>query len=179
VDYPGAQYTELIAINKSGQILAAACFSGVSSCQAYSFQSGIFSAQILYPGSASTIAYGINDVGEIIGAYSNDEVTFHGFTLISGVFSTMDYPGATDTYLTGINNSGEIVGAWDSGGVDKYGNPLTHGFLLDSGSFTSFDSPYAGVSSTTPWGINDKGAIVGQTIDTNDFFLGIEATIGK
>jgi uncharacterized membrane protein len=179
VDYPSAQYTELIAINKSGQILAAACFSGVSSCQAYSFQSGIFSAQILYPGSASTIAYGINDVGEIVGTYSNDEVTFHGFTLISGVFATVDYPGATDTYLTGINNSGEIVGAWDSGGVDKYGNPLSHGFLLDSGTFTSFDSPYAGVASTTPWGINDKGSIVGQTVDTNDFFLGFEATIGK
>jgi hypothetical protein len=175
VAYPGAQYTQLVAINTSGQTLAAACFSGVSSCQSYSWQSGVFSAQILYPGSASTIVYGIDDAGEIVGEYSNDEVTFHGFTLISGTFTTVDYPGATDTYLTGINNSGQIVGAWDNGGVDKYGNPLTHGFLLESGVFTSFDSPYAGVSSTTPWGINDKGIVVGQAIDSNDFFLGVRS----
>jgi len=179
VDYPGAQYTDLAAINKSGQILTLACFSGVYACQSYLLQSGVFSAQILYPGSASTAVYGINDAGEIVGNYSNDDVIFHGFTLISGTFTTLDYPGATDTYLTGINNSGQIVGAWDNGGVDKWGNPLTHGFLLESGTFTSFDSPYAGVTSTTPWGINDKGVIVGQTIDANDFFLGFEVTIGK
>ncbi len=179
VAYPGATYTELVAINKGGQILTVAGFSGVYFSQSYLLLSGTFSAQILYPGSASSIAYGINDAGEIVGTYSNDEVTFHGFTLIAGVFTTMDYPGATDTYLTGINNSGQIVGAWDNGGVDPYGNPLTHGFLLESGTFASFDSPYAGVTSTTPWGINDKGAIIGQTVDANDFFLGFEATIGK
>ena len=179
VDYPGAGYTSLNAINTGGQILVQACFSGEFSCRSYLFQSGTFSSQILYPGSAGTIGYGINDSGEIVGTYSNDEVTFHGFTLLSGTFTTVDYPGAVDTYLTGINSGGQIVGAWDNGGVDKYGNPLTHGFLLESGTFTSFDSPYAGVTSTTPWGINDKGVIVGQTADANDFFLGFEATIGK
>jgi uncharacterized membrane protein len=179
VAYPSAQYTELVAINKSGQILTLACFSGVYSCESYLLESGTFSAQILYPGSAGTIMYGINDAGEIVGTYSNDEVTFHGFTLTAGIFTTVDYPVATDTYLTGINNSGQIVGAWDSGEVDPYGNPLTHGFLLESGTFTSFDSPYAGVASTGPWGINDRGVIVGQTVDANDFFLGFEATIGK
>jgi len=179
VDYPGAQHTALVAINKSGQILTFACFSGVPACQSYSLQSGVFSAQILYPGSAATTVYGINNADEIVGTYSNDDVTWHGFTLISGTFTDVDYPGAVDTYLTGINNSGQIVGAWDNGGVDKWGYPLTHGFLLESGTFTSFDSPYAGVNSTTPWGINDKAAIVGQTIDANEFFLGFEATIGK
>jgi uncharacterized membrane protein len=179
VAYAGATHTELVAINKSGQILTVASFSGVYFSQSYLLQSGTFSAQILYPGSAGSIAYGINDAGEIVGTYSNDEVTFHGFTLIAGVFMTVDYPGATDTYLTGINNSGQIVGAWDNGGVDPYGNPLTHGLLLESGTFTSFDSPYAGVTSTTPWGIDDKGIIVGQTVDANDFYLGFEATIGK
>jgi uncharacterized membrane protein len=179
VDYLGAQYTLLQAINKTGQILTIACFSGVPACQSYSLQSGVFSPQILYPGSANTVAYGVNDAGEIVGYYSNDEVTFHGFTLIGGTFSTVDYPGATDTYLYGINNKGQIVGAWDTGAVDKYGNPLTQGFLLDSGTFTSFDSPFAGVNSTWAYGINDKGAIVGQTIDANDFFLGFEAAIGK
>jgi hypothetical protein len=63
--------------------------------------------------------------------------------------------------------------------LDKYGNPLAHGFLLDSGTFTSFDSSYAGQNSTWAYGINDKGVIVGQTIDANDYFLGFEATIGK
>lgn len=115
IDYPGAQHTALVAINKGGQILALACFSGVPACQSYSLQSGVFSAQILYPGSAATTVYGINNADEIVGTYSNDDVTWHGFTLISGTFTNVDYPGATDTYLTGINNSGQIVGAWDSG----------------------------------------------------------------
>jgi hypothetical protein len=179
VDYPGAQYTQLAAINKKGQILTTVVFSGAFCAQSYLLQSGTFSPQILYPGSACTLASGINDAGEVVGTYSNDEVTWHGFTLVSGTFTTVDYPGATDTILSNLNNVGQIVGEWDTGGVDPYGNPLTHGFLLQSGTFTSFDSPYAGVSSTWAYGINDTGVIVGQTIDGNDYFLGFEATIGK
>lgn len=179
VDYPGALYTELAAINKSGQILTTACNSGSAYCQSYVLKSGTFSAQIVYPGSLYTVAYGIDDTGDIVGTYSVDGVTSHGFTLISSTFTNVDYPGAVDTYLYGINNVGQIVGAWDSGGFDNWGNPLTHGFLLDSGVYTSFDSPYAGVTSTTAYGISDKGVIVGQTIDANDFFLGFAAAIGK
>jgi uncharacterized membrane protein len=150
------------------------CFSGEFYCRSFLLNSGVFSPQIIFPGSAGTDANGINDAGEIAGYYSNDGVTFHGFTLISGVFTTVDYPGATDTYLFGLNNKGQIIGAYDY----TY-DSTTHGFLLDSGTFTSFDVPYAGVLWTLPYGINDKGRIVGQYWDSSlNYTFGFSAQIG-
>ena len=179
VDYAGAQYTELLGINKGGQILAQACFSGEYYCRTYLFQKGTFSSQILYPGSAGSPAWGINDAGEVVGYYSDDGATYHGYTYSGGTFTNLDYPGAVDTYLYGINNSGQIVGAWGDATFDKWGNEITHGFLLDNGTLTSFDLPYAGIDSVLPYAVNDSGVIVGQTIDANDMFLGFEATTGN
>ncbi len=173
VDYPGAQYTLLASINKSGQTIVQACFSGEFFCRSYLLNSGVFT-QLMFPEAMGTVAYGINDSGEIVGLYSNDEVTYHGFTLISGVYTSVDYPGATDTYVYGLSNSGQMVGAYDY----TY-NGTTHGFLLDSGTFTSFDVPYAGVVWTLPFAINDKGRIVGQYWDSNNFTFGFEAKTGK
>jgi hypothetical protein len=171
VDYPGAKYTSLSSINKSGQMLAQGCFSGEFFCRSFLLNSGVFT-QLMFPGAAGTLAYGINDSGEIVGYYSNDKVTYHGFTLISGIYTSVDYPGATDSYLYGLNNNGQIVGAYDY----TMGS-TTHGFLLDSGTFTSFDVPYAGVLWTYPFGINDKGRIVGQYWDSNNYTFGFSAQI--
>lgn len=52
-----------------------------------------------------------------------------------GVFTPIDYPGAVFTFAGGINNAGEI-GGWY---LDSSFN--FHGFLLQSGNFTTFDYP--------------------------------------
>lgn len=131
---------------------------------------------ISYPGAASTVVIGINDiwdaalinasgnVGQVVGYYYLPNSYFsHGF-LIEGlvVYSSIDYPGALSTIATGINNSGQIVGSW----ADSNGN--SHGFLLDSNTCTAYCSfDYPGGTQTSPNGINDAGQIVGNYEDAN------------
>jgi len=67
----------------------------------------------------------------------------------ASTFSSIDVPGAFATAAHGINDRGQIVGEYSAGGL--------HGFVLDHGTFTTFDVP------GTPTGINNRGEIVGGT----------------
>jgi len=70
-----------------------------------------------------TGALGINDMGQIVGVYSNASGT-HGFLLSGGTYTTLDDPSATTgiTVADGINDTGQIVGSYYIGSVK-------HGFL--------------------------------------------------
>ena len=77
-----------------------------------------------FPGASFTVAFGINNRGEIVGNYGFADGTGHGFLLDKGNFTTIDFPGAPATApkgALGINDGGQIVGF--------YGTSL--GFLLD------------------------------------------------
>ena len=104
------------------------------------------------PGSTYTEAFGINDAGQVVGAYKDIIGRFHGFLFdVDGTYTTFDPPGSGFTRATGINNSGQIVGY------------AAHGFLLDvDGTYTTFDPP--GSTATDPRGINAYGQIVGQYV---------------
>jgi uncharacterized membrane protein len=109
-----------------------------------------------------TQAHGINDHGEIVGAYSDDGWnSSHGFLFrpghdgAPGSYLSIDYPGANATQAWGINDDGDVVGFYDSG------SPVTtHGFLLHEGDFTTIDVP--GADGTNAVGINSRGEIAGQ-----------------
>jgi probable HAF family extracellular repeat protein len=103
--------------------------------------------QIDVPGATETIAYGINDVGQIVGFFSNSTGQ-HGFLYSDGSFTQIDVPGATSTRLTGINNAGQIIGLRDNSA-----------FLDTNGTFTEISVP--GASFTGASGINNIGQIVG------------------
>src|SRR5229473_855981 len=75
-----------------------------------------------FPGASSTVPFGINPRGDIVGHYVSAGVT-HGFLLSGDEFTSIDFPGASLTIASGINARGDIVGQYDSAGV-------THGFLL-------------------------------------------------
>jgi probable HAF family extracellular repeat protein len=104
-----------------------------------------------------TFAHGINDQGQIVGAFKQAGGGTHGFLLDDGVFTQIDVPGAESTELASINNEGQIVGTF----TDASG---THGFFLDGGIFTQIDAP--GATSTQALDINDAGQIVGTMMDT-------------
>jgi uncharacterized membrane protein len=70
---------------------------------------------------AFTVAFGINNAGQIVGLFS-DATGGHGFFRDSGgLFTTLDVPGRP-TFALGINDAGQIVGDFN----DAAG---THGFL--------------------------------------------------
>src|ERR1700744_5425035 len=81
--------------------------------------------RISIPGSALTVAYGINDAGSVTGAYGGGSGPMRGFIpAADGTITTFDPPGSAVTYGMCINNLGAIGGYW----TDYTGHPI-HGYL--------------------------------------------------
>jgi uncharacterized membrane protein len=113
------------------------------------------------PGATSTILYGNNDVGQIVGAHSNGG-GFQGFLLSNGTFSGFNDPDGSVTSATRINNSGDIVGT-----LIRSSDSRQVGFLLSGGVYTTLR--YPGAEMTLAAGINNAGQIVGSYDTQNSF----------
>lgn len=105
-----------------------------------------------YPGAASTLAWAINNKGDVAGLYVLPDGTRHGFLWSAGHFSSVDVPGALNTELFGVNDSGDLAGDY----YNKSG--FTHGFVFSKGRFVTVDIPGAATSSLA--GINNHGAVI-------------------
>jgi uncharacterized membrane protein len=150
IDFPGAAYTFVYAINNSGQIAGAYGVAGPSGPVNHGFldSGGVF-ATIDFPGASSNGVSGINNAGQIVGQYDN-----HGYLKSAAGFDTIDFPGATLFSSAGdINDSGQIVGSYASGSVN-------HAFLDRGGIFTTIDPP--GTTAASASGINNTGDTVGS-----------------
>jgi hypothetical protein len=91
-------------------------------------KSGRSFTKLAYPGASMTQAFGINDSGEVVGAYtkgSGSSATSFGFTWTRshGFKSVSDPHGIGTTLINGVNDRGELVGFY----VDGAGS--TDGFL--------------------------------------------------
>jgi hypothetical protein len=85
-----------------------------------------------YPGSSSTMAFGVNDSGEVVGTYtkgSGNNAKSFGFTWSrhNGWRSISDPMGKGTTLVNGVNDLGDLVGFY----TDAKGN--TDGFLWAAG----------------------------------------------
>lgn len=105
-----------------------------------------------YPGATSTLAWAINNKGDIGGLYVLADGTRHGFVWSGGHISSVDFPGAANTDVFGINDAGDLAG-------DYYNTRgFTHGFVLTKGRFVSVD--VRGSGATALAGINNRGAVI-------------------
>jgi hypothetical protein len=133
IDPAGALQTIARGVNDSGQ--AVGYYIGGGHIHSFLYDSGTFTQldDPLANTSNGTQAYGINNLGQIVGVYfvSTNPGVAHGFVYSGGVFTTVDDPnagsaGGQGTFATGINDSGQIVGYYyDSAGV-------SHGFVTTS-----------------------------------------------
>ena len=70
------------------------------------------------PGAAATFAGTVNDLGVVVGSYSDRGGSDHGFIDRRGAFTKVDVPRATGTNVNGINDLGVAVGSYtDSRGA--------------------------------------------------------------
>jgi uncharacterized membrane protein len=117
------------------------------------------------PGAAITAAAGINDRGEIVGLYFDENFARHGFLLAEGEVLTIDVPGRPVTIALGINNRGDIVGSYEDDNQDA------HGYVLRDGEFEYLD--VAPGVPTQLNRINDRGEIVGYGFRADDTLFGV------
>ena len=83
------------------------------------------------PGSDLTFAGGINDLGDVAGAYNTSAAPNvpNGFILHEGKFVTVNVPGAASTAIDGINIIGQIAGTYDDAAGNQYSfvaTPIDH-----------------------------------------------------
>jgi probable HAF family extracellular repeat protein len=116
------------------------------------------------PGSISSNPGGINDLGQIVGTYEDDNFHWHGFLYSSGKYITIDAIGSIYTYVSGINDSGQMVGSYEDS------SSHFHGYLLKSAKssfhpphYTTIDPPNS--IDTYIYAINASGQIVGYYND--------------
>jgi probable HAF family extracellular repeat protein len=111
-----------------------------------------------FPGATSTIAYDINDSGEIVGRYITADGIQHGYLRSpNGELTPIEVPGANLTAALGINSHGDIVGPYHLASEPA---GTRHGYLLRNGEFMTFD--VTGASFTQPLAIDAGGNIVGR-----------------
>ncbi len=108
-------------INKREEIVGFYVDPSTGSQHGYLLRKGM-ATPIDFPGAAGTIAWDINNRGQVVGFYRKDGVV-HGFLWHKGNFTSVDIPGAIETVVFGINSAGDIVGLY----VDA---TTGHGFLL-------------------------------------------------
>ena len=75
-----------------------------------------------YPNAKLTVAYDINNAGNIVGFYQDASLNVHGFLYNRAPrsFASIDYDNSvctTGTDARGINERGDIVGTYIAGGV--------------------------------------------------------------
>jgi probable HAF family extracellular repeat protein len=108
-----------------------------------------------FPGGTLTTARGINNHGEIVGAY-RIVAPRHALLIKAGQYIPLAPTTVLDTnYSEALksNDRGDVIGQFigDDGSF--------HGFFLHKGAVTTLDFP--GASDTYPMGINDSGTVVG------------------
>src|SRR4029434_8926982 len=102
VDCPLATLPEAVCINDDVQVVgdyrdSAGRFHG------FFWDAGLFlTVDVPFPEATTTAPSGINNVGQIVGFYVDNNISetfpnghFHGFLYDNGVFSSFDVPGAS------------------------------------------------------------------------------------
>ncbi len=177
VDVSGANYTELIDINNTGDVVGyyrqdwTGYPRGDSAPWGFFLKAGGVPETILVEGSFATIVYGLNDRGDLVGVYFPDSGPARGFLRRDGKFTDITVLGALHTEARDINRTGEIVGMYS----DASG--LYNGFVLSNGRYSRIR--YPGAVQTRPFGINDAGEITGCYVDARGIYHGFMATPRK
>src|SRR5262245_45977669 len=162
INISGLDNFSVLDINNTGQIIGLAPQID-SSVFGFLFDQGLLTR--LPSCSHENVPTDINDAGQIVGTCRGAGVLpgpARGFLQDGSRFVTLDVPGpmplSNNTAVSGMNNAGQIVGSY-SPFMPLFSRDSSHGFLLDSGTFTTIDVP--GASSTFAEAMNDMRQIVG------------------
>jgi probable HAF family extracellular repeat protein len=179
---PGDNYSYAEGINDSGQIVGYSYVNGGPSAPNGRPvpSEGVYHA-FLYTndqmtdlgtlGGTQSIAYGIDNAGQIVGAAFNSAQNSHAFLYAGGIMNDLGTLGGPNSYATAVNAAGQITGYSDLTGSSS-GDSLYHAFLYTGGQLNDLGilSPYTDSNGVQ---INSSGQIIGglysTSLDSNSF----------
>ena len=118
------------------------------------------------PGASSTLAFGVNDGGQIVGGASST-----GFVKTNAKYATLSVSGSKLTQPHGTCDIGRVTGFYEDA------NGGFHGFIETMGSYTTLDAPNA--SLTFGFGINLMGDVVGAYYTSSGSAMGYKYSQGR
>jgi hypothetical protein len=161
-DYPGAAFSAVYDINKA-MVVGLFNYPGSGPFTSFTVKGGIY-RPVAVSGVQNTEVQGMNALGQMVGIYTDQGGTNHGFLYEAGHFTTVDSPfssGATALY--DINDSGVMAGSWTIVGEGRL-----HGLVGPVGAMKVVN--YSGAFHTEVLGVNTAGDIVGYWIPPNATF---------
>jgi probable HAF family extracellular repeat protein len=142
------------AINNSGEIAGFYTPKGARFSDAYLHSGGSLmnlNSASLFPGGS--VAFGINNSGDVVGAGYLSVSNFHAFLYSGGKMTDLGPSGAFQASAYGINASGQIVGTY------ALNSGASGTFLYTNSVMTTL--PAAGSGIGYGYAINDNGEIAG------------------
>ena len=149
-------FTNLLGINNS---LTIGGFSGNPTSVGFTLKLPSSLTSQNFPGSTSSMVTGINSFGSTSGIYVDAGGTTHGYTDISGTFTTVDQAGTLFNQALGINDSNVTVGY--SSATDPAGATGQTAYSQSGGTFTNINALLPSNVNSQAVGINNAGEIVG------------------
>ena len=122
-----------------------------------------------YPGGTATDLRGINNRGDVVGAYQVSSPQ-HALLIRMGQFLQL---GPNTILATNSSRAQKINDQGDVAGFLTGDDGFNHGFLYTGGTLTQLD--YPGAADTFAYGINNQGTVVGfydtdpNSADTHGF----------
>jgi probable HAF family extracellular repeat protein len=140
-----------------------------------------------FPGDLEGIALGNSDAGQVVGAsgtctaFNPDSQVYlvpsHALLWRNGKVTDLGNLGGTGTFFgnlaCAVNNQGQVVGQ-----SDLRGDSTSHAFLWQNGVMTDLGT-FAGDFASLGFGINERGLVVGASVDANFNFRAVLWDQGK
>jgi len=103
-------------------------------CHAFLYSDGMMMDLGTLPGGTFSVAYGINNIGQVVGKSRKDSWECHAFLYSDGMMMDLGTLGGTHTCAFGINNLGQVVG------VSRKASGEYHAFLYSDGMMVDFNN---------------------------------------
>ena len=159
IEVPGVEFLELTSTNDLGHYAGNTRGPDGESVVGFTLIDGVLSTYDI-PDSLTFGFYGLNNAGQAVGFYQDENEVSHGVIVQEGELTSFDFPGAAETEIFGISESGLLIGdIFDADGT-------IHGFVGEE----QFDVP--GATITYADDMNAAGTLVGSYVDADGVYHG-------